>query len=351
METIKKTDWVHLKDYRVYLVINTIGYVGVAVHLVLIPLFHWLNLDFLALFNVFSSAMWISAWLLNRRGRHQAAIILMIVEVILHTLLVVPAVGWHSGFQYYLFAAVPAIPFTLFHHKLEGYAIVLISIVMCVLFILLNAYTHDENYTGTLSASFGAVINIINIVISFTALCVVSYYFRNASLSLEKELEKQAHTDPLTGLFNRRRMRAYLEQCGSLSSRNRSTFSVVFVDIDYFKQFNDTYGHHCGDFILGAAAEFMKKHLRKEDAIARWGGEEFLILLPDTDIQHARPIAEKLRAAIAEERFHLGGREFRITMTFGLSEYNFDHSIEDCLKLADMALYKGKEAGRNTVMG
>jgi diguanylate cyclase (GGDEF)-like protein len=348
VETIKKTDWVHLKDYRVYLVINTIGYVGGTVHLVLIPLFYWLNLDLLALFNVFSSIMWISAWLLNHRGRHQEAIILMTVEVILHTLLVVPVVGWHSGFQYYLFAAIP---FTLFNNKLEGYAIVLVSILMCVLFILLHAYTHDEDYSGTLSADLASIINNINIIISFTALCVISYYFRIASLSLEKELEKQAHTDPLTGLYNRRRMRDYLEQHGSLSSQNQSTFSLIFVDIDYFKQFNDTYGHHCGDFILGAAADFMKRHLRKDDAIARWGGEEFLILLPDTDIHNARLIAEKLREAIAEERFHLGGQEFKITMTFGLSQYHFDHTIDDCLKLADMALYKGKEAGRNRVMG
>ncbi|MGZ8200707.1 MAG: GGDEF domain-containing protein [Methylosarcina sp.] len=348
METIKKTDWVHLKDYRVYLVINTIGYVGGAVHLVLVLFFYWLNLNHLALFNVFSSIMWSSAWLLNQRGRHQEAIILMTIEVILHTLLVVPVVGWHSGFQYYLFAAIP---FTLFNNKLEGHAIILVSILMCILFILLNIYTHDEDYTDTLSADLASIVNNINIIISFTALCVISYYFRIASLSLEKELEKQAHTDPLTGLLNRRRMRDYLEQYGLSSLRNQSIFSLIFVDIDYFKQFNDTYGHHCGDFILGAAAEFMKKNLRKEDSIARWGGEEFLILLPDTDIHHARLIAEKLRQAIAEERFHWGGHEFKITMTFGVSQYNFDLTVEDCLKLADMALYKGKEAGRNLVMG
>ncbi|MGR9087089.1 MAG: GGDEF domain-containing protein [Gammaproteobacteria bacterium] len=348
MGTIKKTDWVQLKDYRTYLVINTIGYVGTTVHLILVPLFYWLDLRLLALFNMFSSIMWISAWLINNRGKHQEAIILMTIEVILHTLLVVPVVGWHSGFQYYLFAAIP---FTLFNNKLEGYAIVLVSLLMCFIFIALNAYTHGKDTTEILSADLASIINNINIIISFTALCVISYYFRIASLSLEKELEKQAHTDPLTGLLNRRRMRDFLEQQGTLSSHNRSALTLVFVDIDYFKQFNDTYGHHCGDFIIGAAAEFMKSQLRKDDAIARWGGEEFLIVLPDTDIDGARIIAEKIRTAIAGKEFHFGGRVFKITMTFGLSQYHSGHTIEDCLKLADMALYKGKEAGRNLVMG
>lgn len=348
METIKKTDWVQLKDYRVYLVINTVGFVGITVHLFLIPIFYWLDLKLLSLFNVFSSIMWISAWLLNKRGKHQEAVILMTIEVTLHTLLVVPVMGWHSGFQYYLFAAIP---FTLFNNKLEGYAIILVSVFMCIIFIILSALTHGEVESEVFSGKLVPIFNNINIIISFTALCVISYYFRVASISLEKELEKQAHTDPLTGLLNRRRMRDFLEQQGTLASRNQSALTLVFVDIDYFKQFNDTYGHHCGDFIIGAAAEFMKNHLRKDDAIARWGGEEFLIVLPDTDIQGARIIAEKIRKAIAEEEFHLGGQVFKITMTFGLSQYNFDHTIEECLKLADMALYKGKEAGRNLVMG
>ncbi len=349
METIKKTDWVQLKDYRIYLVINTIGFVGITVHVILVPLFYWLDLNFLSLFNVFSSLMWISSWLFNKRGKHQTAVILMTIEVALHTLLVVPETGWHSGFQYYLFAAVP---FTLFNNQFEGRTIILISIVFCILFIFLNAYTHDSmGVPSPLSPQLTSIINNINIIISFTAICVISYYFRIASQSLEKELEKQAHTDPLTGLFNRRRMQDCLDYYEKLSARSQSDLSLIFVDIDYFKKFNDTYGHSCGDYILGAAADFMKKYLRSGDAIARWGGEEFLIMLPHTDIHGARVIAEKIRKAVSEERFHMEGREFSITMTFGLSQHQFDHSIEDCLKLADMALYKGKEAGRNLVMG
>lgn len=348
MESINKTDWVQLKDFRTYLVINTIGFAGITVHIILVPLFYWLNLTFLAFINIFSSLMWIAGWLLNRRGQHQAAVVLMTIEVTLHTLLVVPVAGWHSGFQYYLIAAIP---FTLFNNKLEGHAIIFISVVLCMLFILLNAYTHDVPATTNFSPELASIINNINIVISFTAMCIVSYYFRVASLSLEQELEKQAGTDPLTGLFNRRRMRDCLDYQERRIGRSKSDLSFIFVDIDHFKKFNDTYGHDCGDYILSAASVFMKKHLRHADVIARWGGEEFLIMLPDTDINGARVIAEKIRKAIAEERFTVKGLTFSITMTFGLSQHHIDHSIEDCLKLADLALYKGKEAGRNLVMG
>lgn len=95
----------------------------------------------------------------------------------------------------------------------------------------------------------------------------------------------------------------------------------------------------------------MRNHLRQGDMLARWGGEEFLIMLPNTDIHGARIIAEKIRKAIAEERFHMAGQEFSVTMTFGLTQHEESDSIDDSLNRADEALYQGKKAGRNLVMG
>jgi diguanylate cyclase (GGDEF)-like protein len=95
----------------------------------------------------------------------------------------------------------------------------------------------------------------------------------------------------------------------------------------------------------------MKKNLRKADVLARWGGEEFLIMLPDTDIKGARIMAENIRKAIANKHFHLAGENLSVRMTFGLAQHEIDRSIEDSLKLADSALYEGKRAGRNCVMG
>jgi diguanylate cyclase (GGDEF)-like protein len=343
-----KTDKALQINYRSYLVINSVGYLGITVHLALIPLFFFQGLEFLAFFNLFSSFMWITGWQVNRLGNHDLAITLMMSEVILHTLFVVPIVGWHAGFQYYLFGAIP---FSLFNNRFDDKAIILVSIGLCIIFVTLVVITHDAPQTLALSASLIRIFNYINIVISFTAVGLISYYFRLASIALEQELEKLANTDSLTGLYNRRRMQEILEIQKSLSSRSGSNFTLIFVDIDHFKKFNDTYGHCCGDFILCEVAAFMRKHLRQEDALARWGGEEFLIMLPNTDIKGARTMAEKIRKAITEERFHLAGQDFSVTMTFGLTQHEDNASIDDSLKRADDALYKGKEAGRNLVMG
>ncbi|MCI0653428.1 MAG: GGDEF domain-containing protein [Methylococcaceae bacterium] len=347
MTTLNKTEWVQLHNYRIYLVINTIAYLGIVVHLILIPLFYWLNQILLSLLNVLSSLMWIGAWLVNRRGSHNSAVFLMTSELILHTTLVVPIAGWHTGFQYYLFAAIP---FTLFNNKLAGYTVVMISVAMCVLFMMLDIYTHDQAPNLVLSSDLVSIINNINIIISFTALCVISYFFRLASLQLEEELEKQAYTDPLTGLYNRRSMTDFLTRQAALSVRNQSNLTIIFVDIDHFKKINDTYGHDCGDSILGAVANFIRQHLRKTDTLARWGGEEFLILLPDTDLNGARAIAEKIRAAITEQRFSVENYELTVTLTFGVCQHAKDRPIEDSIKCADIALYNGKQAGRNIVM-
>jgi diguanylate cyclase (GGDEF)-like protein len=345
---LKKTGGAKLNNYRSYLVINTVGYLGISVHLALIPLFYWLDQEFLSFINIFSSLIWITGCVVNQHGKHDLAITLMVSEVILHTLFVVPIAGWHTGFQYYLMGAIP---FTLFSNKLDGRLIILISICLCVTFIMLDAITHDAEQVLIGSSSFIKVINYINVIITFAAIGIISYYFRRASLTLEQELEKLANTDSLTGLYNRRRMQELLEMQKALTSRNRSSFALIFVDIDHFKKFNDTYGHSCGDYILNEVAAFMKKHLRQGDAIARWGGEEFLIMLPDTDIKGARIIAEKIRKAIAEEHFHLAGQDLSVTMTFGLTQHEAGHSLEDSLKRADDALYEGKYAGRNLVMG
>lgn len=345
---MKKSDKALQTNYRSYLVINTIGYLGITVHLVLIPLFFFLGLEFLAFLNVFSSILWITGWRANRLGNHDLAITLMVSEVILHTIFVVPAVGWHAGFQYYLLGAIP---FSLFNNRFSGTSIIMISVGLCVTFIVLDAMTHDQPDALVLSASLLSVMNYTNTVISFTAMALISFYFRLASITLEQELEKLAHTDSLTGLYNRRRMKEILEIQRSLSARTDLGFALIFVDIDHFKKFNDTYGHGCGDYILCEVAAFMKAHLRHGDALARWGGEEFLIMLPNTDIHGARAIAEKIRRAIAMKRFHLAGQDFSVTMTFGLTLHEEENSIDDSLKLADDALYKGKEAGRNLVMG
>ncbi len=172
-----------------------------------------------------------------------------------------------------------------------------------------------------------------------------------------KEVEELALTDSLTGLPNRRAMIAHFDdELATLyrnlaSAENTGEFSIVVCDIDHFKSINDTYGHSCGDIVLQTIAKILSSGLRGWDKVARWGGEEFLLLFPKTNISIASTIAERLRKTIEETKFSHEGEAFQVTMTFGISSCNSADSDGDtCMKEADIALYTGKENGRNQVV-
>ena len=161
--------------------------------------------------------------------------------------------------------------------------------------------------------------------------------------------QKDADLDALTGLYNRRHMMTRIKDEVNRSNRNHQEFVLILADIDFFKKINDDYGHDCGDEVLQAFASLMKENVRISDSIGRWGGEEFLILLPDTDIASAQLIAERIRQNVEKEIFCYDGHQFKLSMILGLSAYNEKLSIKEMIKAADLALYQGKKLGRNIV--
>ncbi len=163
-------------------------------------------------------------------------------------------------------------------------------------------------------------------------------------------IEKLALTDSLTGLANRRSIMNQLAVEVSRCDRNGGFFSLIMCDIDFFKRVNDTYGHDTGDYVLKTVADVMRANLRQQDIVSRWGGEEFLIMLPLTELKKAVAVAEKLREAIKNTEMSFAGENFRVTMTFGVSAYDKGMGIEHSIKKADDALYTGKQTGRNKVV-
>ncbi|MCZ6828176.1 MAG: GGDEF domain-containing protein, partial [Gammaproteobacteria bacterium] len=162
-------------------------------------------------------------------------------------------------------------------------------------------------------------------------------------------LREAARGDVLTGLLNRRGFSERADEEMVRARRNRCGFVLVMADIDRFKAFNDKFGHACGDFVLEQVAGLLREQLRDVDVIARWGGEEFILLLPETSLQGGAVVAEKLRASVATHRFEYEDRELHLTLTFGVAEFYGEMEFDDCLALADRALYCGKTAGRNVV--
>jgi diguanylate cyclase (GGDEF)-like protein len=165
-----------------------------------------------------------------------------------------------------------------------------------------------------------------------------------------KALERIATIDELTGLLNRRSAKKYLEEALDLFNRYEEPFSILLLDIDYFKKINDTYGHDMGDIVLIDLADCLKDTLRKNDRISRWGGEEFLVVLPKEESGTAMYVAERLRKKISELKINLLDKKISITVTIGVATIKKDLKVNDVFKKADLALYKGKHNGRNVVI-
>lgn len=164
------------------------------------------------------------------------------------------------------------------------------------------------------------------------------------------QLHTAAMTDLLTGLRNRRHMTMRIQQEVVRFNRSRRVFSLILADIDHFKQVNDRYGHACGDEVLRNVAEVLRQGLREQDDVARWGGEEFLLLLPETDVDGALLVAEKLRAQVELATMRCQTQDIRVTLTFGVTSYNGTANMDGTIREADNALYLGKKRGRNCVV-
>jgi two-component system cell cycle response regulator len=161
-----------------------------------------------------------------------------------------------------------------------------------------------------------------------------------------------ALTDALTGLFNRRYVMGHLERLVTRSGEQKKTFAVLMLDIDHFKLVNDTYGHSAGDMVLKEFAHRLSRHMRSFDMVARIGGEEFLVLLPDVDIGMVGTIASRLCAVIADEPIVCTPEGTRITVTTSVGVTLAGENpepVDAVLKRADTALYRAKNAGRNRV--
>ena len=167
---------------------------------------------------------------------------------------------------------------------------------------------------------------------------------------MEDELKQHATVDPLTGAFNRRHGHTCLVAEFARRARSGHLFAVMMLDFDRFKSINDTYGHDAGDAALCALVRTCQGELRTVDTLVRWGGEEFLILLPDTDAEAASLIAERLRAAIATTQVSIEkSTSITLTVSIGVAAPLGD-DLHDLLRRADGALYAAKAGGRNRVV-
>ncbi|MGE4471917.1 MAG: diguanylate cyclase [Sulfuricurvum sp.] len=176
---------------------------------------------------------------------------------------------------------------------------------------------------------------------------ITSYVSVATDITDKKELEKISVIDQLTGIFNRRKLNDSLQSEVNKAHRYHRPLSVLIMDIDHFKRINDTYGHQCGDFALTTVAALLSKHIRDSDIVGRYGGEEFMVICPETQITAAVSVGEKLREAIAQYDFGIIGH---ITISIGVAELKEEDTLETIVKNSDNCLYTAKHNGRNQVV-
>tara|TARA_R110000751_G_scaffold49002_1_gene109306 strand:- start:29287 stop:30357 length:1071 start_codon:yes stop_codon:yes gene_type:complete len=205
-------------------------------------------------------------------------------------------------------------------------------------------------YAGILAAYFG-FIAMIGIRSS-------KEYIRSFKIELKldeqkKELEKQSKTDALTNIYNRGFFNVELEKQWEYASRLKLRLSLMLIDVDHFKAFNDNYGHLLGDACLVHIAEIIKQvGKRGTDLAARFGGEEFVLLIIEREGKETSRIAEELRQKIADSPFYVDGKSFPVTVSIGVASIQPSHKIDSrqLIEFADLALYKAKNQGRNLVV-
>lgn len=308
-------------------------------------LFHALGSPALAWVNVISVIMYVVAYRALGKRQNTLAVALIWAEVIIHACLGIVLIGWESGFHYYLLMFIPALFVSM---RLRGAVLALSGLwgYYVGLYVLMWFMEPMQPIApGALLA-----VNLFNLSVVFAMFSYLSYYYLKMVTTANRKLRKMATTDPLTRLFNRRHLTHLARKELAKYERSGHPVSFIVLDIDHFKTINDRYGHEAGDSVLTEVAQVIGQQLRTQDLIGRWGGEEFLVVLPNTSIDAARISAERVREGLLAHQWQVpSGEPITLTISAGISEFRQDDDLNSAINRADRALFTSKESGRNRV--
>lgn len=308
-------------------------------------LFTWLGSAPMAWINLVSIAMYAAAYRLIGQRRNRAGLWLIWTEVFLHAAIGSLLIGWDSGFHYYLLMFVPAIVIA----NTRGLALPLVGGLLAY-YLALKALCDHVGALMPLEGDGLRIVWWIHVCIAFAMSGAIAAFYRQSIVIAERRLVQQASSDALTGLHNRSHFHVIAANTLARSQRSGEPVALLLCDIDHFKQVNDQHGHATGDQVLVHVASTLKARLRDCDALARWGGEEFLVLMPDCPQPMAAAAAERIRGAIEATPLHLpAGRTVPVTLSLGTAQVLGPDDLEAAIARADRALYRSKHAGRNRV--
>lgn len=330
---------------RLMLVISVIASVA---HLSFIFLFDSIGVGVLARANIASVLVYALAALLTQQRRALLALQLMAVEIVLHGTVATALIGWTSGFHYYIILIIPvAIVSSFYRPRVKAAVAVATGLYYMALDMLFRQSVPPIDVPPQALAS----LHYFNQASTLLILGLLATMYFRLVKSAEDGLRELACTDPLTQLYNRRSAMDVAQHEAAVFQRGGRPLAVVIGDVDHFKRINDQHGHAVGDVALRAIARALREGVREVDHVARWGGEEFLVLLPSTEAEEALQVCERLRQNVqALSSQNLAGADLSISITLGVAVLQPGESIEQVLVRADRAMYEGKQAGRNRVV-
>ncbi|WPO97737.1 diguanylate cyclase [Pseudomonas sp. HR96] len=322
--------------------IRPIVQIAMAIHVLLLLMFVALDIPALYLGNALSLFAYAGCEMALRRRRFRLAGMLICSEIILHAALATWVLGWDSNFYMYMFCTVPILAFSFQTAPVRR---ALLS--MSILLVLLGGYTLRRRLglAHPLSPGLMDTFGIGNIVFATALLMQTAKLSVRFTRSMHYHLFQKANRDSLTDLYTRRRI---LQRVPQLLPG--VPVAVVMLDIDHFKDINDRYGHDRGDLVLQRVAQAINDSVRLTDMASRWGGEEFMVLMPDTSMEEARQVAERIQLRLRQVPLSEEVDARQVTATFAIAQIRPGEDFLDGLKRTDQALYEGKQRGRDRIM-
>ena len=298
----------------------------------------------LAWVNVLSVLIYCGIYELVRRRRLALAIALFWLEVFPHAVLGTLMLGWGSGFHYLALIFVPMVMMT--DSRLTGVAK---AVFLVLILASVEGILWQQGPVAPITELQLLMVRWFNLLLFVVMMAMLTSYYWGKIASAEKRLRTLGTVDALTGLHNRHYFEKAWSLAGAQQRRAKGTLCLLMVDLDHFKPLNDTHGHQAGDRMLVECGRIFREAVRDIDTLARWGGEEFALLLPGTTLEQSKVVAERMRAGIEALVVIYQGAELRCTASVGLTEMLPADTLDQMIMRADQALYTSKMAGRNCV--
>jgi len=333
--------------FRFYLVTEYLFLFSLIAHALLLLLFLGLGVYPMAVFNCLSLAVFSFSLFLTKRGYHYSAFFLGTAEILVHSFLSAIFLGLGPGFHLFILTLGPCMFLLPFEKNLGKWILMVLTILV---FTGLRTVFVNHYPPYVYSPDVENLFFTLNIIVVVFSLSLLSYYLTRASFAAETYITHLSQIDPLTGCLNRRGMEEALRNERVHNSISNASLGILMCDIDDFKKLNDSYGHPFGDEVLKETVTRINRALRLTDRIGRWGGEEFLIMLPGTDMKGAQLAAGKVLKEIADSSYTIEDETLQVSVTIGVSVLNNSETLQHCIKRADDAMYTGKLAGKNRIV-